>query len=169
MIKLFIGAIYNPNIVTLEIIQEKLSSSYGEIDSISPVFSYDHSTYYNKEMGETLCKIFFSFRDLYHIEKLPAIKRHTNELELEFFSQNGKERFVNLDPGLMTLGKLILMTTKDQQHRVYLEKGIFAELTYYYRAKLWHPFPWAYPDYLRQDYLDFFLELRKKYHAQLTP
>jgi hypothetical protein len=42
-------------------------------------------------------------------------------------------RPLNLDPGYLTEAKLVLATTKDRNHRLYLDRGIFAEVTLCYQ------------------------------------
>ena len=78
----------------------------------------------------------------------------------------GKRR-INIDPGFLSLGKLILATTKDQCHRVYLGKGIFAEVTLFYKQKTFNPWPWTYPDYQSREYLEIFNSIRGIYQEQI--
>jgi len=78
----------------------------------------------------------------------------------------GKRR-INIDPGFLSLGKLILATTKDQCHRVYLGRGIFAEVTLFYKRKTFNPWPWTYLDYKSQEYIDIFNSIRAIYQKQI--
>jgi hypothetical protein len=68
---------------------------------------------------------------------------------------------VNIDPGYITPAKLVLASTKDHAHRIYLRDGIFAEVTLVYRQRKWQPLEWTYPDYRRDDYQQFFTECRE--------
>jgi len=56
---------------------------------------------------------------------------------------------------------LVLATTKDQQHRLYLGQGIYAEVTLAFRSRQWQPLGWTYPDYRRADFQVFFLTCRE--------
>lgn len=159
--KYFVGAIFNRELISPENIADILIKYFGPIDFVSDVFSYDHSSYYHKEMGTQLQKVFFSFTELVNVEKVPGHKIKTNKIEQENFSKEGN-RYVNLDPGYLTLSKMILMTTKDYQHRVYLSEGIFAEPTYFFKDKVLNHYGWTYPDYCREDYKAYFLMLRKQ-------
>jgi hypothetical protein len=81
-----------------------------------------------------------------------------------------ESRPLNLDPGYLTEAKLVLASTKDRDHRVYLDRGIYAEVTLHYqRGRGWQPRPWTYPDYRSEPYLQFFTRcrqyLRKHKHA----
>ena len=78
------------------------------------------------------------------------------------------ERPLNLDPGLLTLGKFMLATTKDQAHRVYLRDGIFAEVTLRFHAGAWEPWPWTYADYREPFVHDFLLKARDHYRQRLS-
>jgi hypothetical protein len=74
---------------------------------------------------------------------------------------------VNLDPGYLEHSKVILASTKNFYHRMYLGRGIFGEVTMHFRRQVWEFFPWTYPDYQSEAYQKFFLELRRLYRAQL--
>jgi hypothetical protein len=65
-------------------------------------------------------------------------------------------RLLNLDPGYLTEAKLVLASTKDHAHRIYLSQGIYAEVTLSYRRGHWRHHDWTYPDYQRSDYQAFF-------------
>ena len=70
-------------------------------------------------------------------------------------------RPLNLDPGYITPAKLVLASTKDHAHRIYLRDGIYAEVTLSFRGRKWQPLEWTYPDYRRDDYQRFFTECRE--------
>jgi hypothetical protein len=67
----------------------------------------------------------------------------------------------------VTLDKLVLATTKDYSHRIYLRDGIYAEVTLYFRKGRFHPFEWTYPDYCTREYIEVFYKIRQIYHSQL--
>jgi hypothetical protein len=56
---------------------------------------------------------------------------------------------------------LVLASTKDHAHRLYLRDGIYAEVTLAYRAKRWQPLEWTYPDFRRDDFQQFFTACRE--------
>ena len=102
-------------------------------------------------------------------ESLATAKLQTNQLEAELAGGSGypEPRPLNLDPGLLTLGKFMLATTKDQAHRIYLQKGIFAEVTLRYQAGAFEPWPWTYADYRQPIVLAFLNEARDYYRQRL--
>ena len=70
------------------------------------------------------------------------------------------ERPLNLDPGYLSEAKLVLATTKDRDHRIYLGQGIFAECTLYFHKQQWQPRDWTYPDFCSTPYRSFLAECR---------
>ncbi len=139
--------------------RERVVARFGPITAESETVRFDAFTdYYAASMGPALLKRFWAFRNLIDPSELPAIKRFTNALEDDFAAMcpGGVARPLNLDPGYLDLGKLILASTKDHAHRVYLRDGIFAETTLIYTKKRWSPLPWTYPDYQSEAYHRFF-------------
>ncbi len=73
---------------------------------------------------------------------------------------NTTETELKLIAADVTQGKLILASTKNHAHRIYLSNGIYAELTLQYRDKRWQKLPWTYPDYCQDEYHEFFKDCR---------
>jgi len=112
-------------------------------------------------MGKNLSRKFISFKHLIDPERLVSIKLFTNKLEEKFLWPGSSRRKINIDPGYLTLSKLILATTKDFSHRIYLGSGIYAEVTLrYLKNKGFQPWEWTYPDYRSKEYLEIFNQLR---------
>jgi hypothetical protein len=145
--------------------REKLEAAYGPVGLASEPFDFLQTTYYETTMGAGLRKQLLCFRDLLSADGLPPVKLHTNALERELAEARlfEEERPLNLDPGLLSLGKFMLATTKDQSHRIYLSQGIFAEVTLRYEAREFVPWPWTYADY-RQDCVRTFLNKARDYY-----
>ena len=116
-------------------------------------------------MGDGLKKQFFSFEKPVMPDQLADIKNSTNEIE-SGYSVNGK-RTVNLDPGYLEESKMILASTKNFSHRIYLKDGIWAELTLSYANGKFVTHPWTYPDYQTELAYDFLSKVREKYISQL--
>ena len=94
---------------------------------------------------------------------LPEWKLASNQWEIDYqqLGRHPEPRPLNLDPGYLTEAKLVLATTKDRDHRLYLSRGIFAEVTLHFHRGTWEARPWTYPDYQRADYHEFFLRCRE--------
>ena len=149
--------------------RQRSLQQWGDMASESVPFSFEDTSYYEKTMGADLSKIFFTFADLIDPEQIVEIKRLTNAWEAEYQALAGhaEERPLNLDPGYITEAKLVLATTKDRDHRIYLRDGIYAEGTLHYYNGAWRKRPWTYPDYQRADYHDFFDKCRIELRTRL--
>lgn len=149
--------------------QQRLEPAFGPVATISPAFRFNQTDYYAATMGTGLCKQFLAFDQLIDPVELASIKLQTNRLEQELASTGGysEPRPLNLDPGLLTLGKFQLATTKDQAHRIYLRDGIFAEVTLHFRAGAWEPWPWTYADYRDVSVRAFLKEVREIYQGKV--
>src|SRR5205085_3042003 len=132
---------------------------------VSPPYSFHQTAYYTPTMGPDLCKQLLAFERLVSPDDLPPIKLRTNALERELADSAAfpEPRPLNLDPGLLSLGKFMLATTKDQAHRVYLRDGIYAEVTLRYQDGAFRPWPWTYADYREPTVLAFLKEARGRY------
>lgn len=139
----------------------EMCEAFGALDLKSKVFAFDYTDYYLEEMGSPLYKQFVAFAKLIPPEALAEVKRATNRIE-ERFRSAGK-RTVNLDPGYVDAARVVLATTKDYDHRVYLQKGIFADVHLRFRHTGLAFNPWTYPDYKSAEAQDFFLKLRELY------
>ncbi len=144
----------------------ELEGLFGPVDMESPPSPFSFTDYYLSELGPDLKRKFLSFGHFIHPKRLAEIKSLANELERRFQCQEGK-RGINIDPGYLEAGKLVLATTKNQQHRICLGKGIYAEVTLRFRRGRFEPWEWTYPDYRSRAYIDFFTKARKLYLEQL--
>ena len=139
-----------------------VEQAWGPIALQSDLFDHRETNYYEATMGADLKKTFFAFQTLVDPAELPHWKLQTNGWETDYQQQSkhSEPRPLNLDPGYLTEAKLILASTKDRDHRIYLRDGIFAENTLYFTKGAWQNRPWTYPDYQRSDYHQFFLRCR---------
>jgi hypothetical protein len=149
--------------------RDRLQEAYGPMALTSPTYDFHQTRYYEPTMGPGLRKLFLVFERLAAPDCLADVKQHTNALEQELVASGGfaEARPLNLDPGVLTLGKFLLATTKDQAHRVYLRDGIFAEVTLRFEAGAFEPWPWTYADYREPEVRAFLKEARDFYRRQL--
>ena len=148
-----------------------LKRKIGPIDEVSETWSFDLTEYYEPEMGAELVRRFVGFQHIGDPVELPHMKILTNDLEARIgrdLALPELPRPVNLDPGYITLSKLVLATTKDFNHRIYLREGIYAECTLRYQAGHWQAWPWTYPDYADARYHAFFTRIREHLKAKLS-
>jgi len=170
-VKLFIGVLV-ANSKFIPKVEERLTAAYGAIDHRSDVIPFDFTDYYENEMGDLIDRVFFSFERLIEADQLLEIKRQTNLFEDELApllrtSSTNVKRPVNLDPGYIEQAKVILASTKNFYHRIYLGGGVFGEVTMHFKNNTYQFFPWTYPDYQSKDYQEFFLRMRHIFRSQL--
>lgn len=164
--KLILGVIYSDKGVFDEAIA-LVKERFGEFDDECEEFSFseDFSTYYDGELGGKGMRKIYSFEKLVDPALQVEIKEFTNELEKRFSDVNG-DRKINLDPGFINHGRLMLPTTKAAGFRIPLARGIHTELTLFFARGAWHKFPWSYRDYQSERVQKFLTRVRKKYLSQ---
>jgi hypothetical protein len=146
----------------------KKEFSVEEIDLQSEIINFDFSNYYNEEMGEELYRYWISFSPSVQLSEVYKLKILSNEIEKKYFSDDNGNRKVNLDPGYVDGSKLVLFSTKNYSHRVYIGEGIFAEVTLLYKHKQFHILEWTYPDYKTSTAIEFFSKVREVYNKEYT-
>ena len=163
--KLIIGVIFHDEEV-LEKALSALKERFGEWDMVSPDYSFSDgfSTYYDSELGGKGTRISYSFKELVDPARQVEIKEFTNALEARFSIDNNRK--INLDPGFINHGRLMLPTTKAAGFRIPLARGIHTELTLFYARGAWHKFPWSYRDYQSDKVQAFLTKARKIYLEQ---
>ncbi|MEX2317956.1 MAG: DUF4416 family protein [Pirellulales bacterium] len=144
--------------------RDRAVERFGIIALTSEAFDFTETDYYTATMGTGLKKQFFALEKPIHPAALADIKLQTNQWEAEYAALgcHAESRPLNLDPGYITPAKLVLASTKDHAHRIYLRRGIYAEITLSFRAGRWQPHEWTYPDYRRADYQLFFTSCRQR-------
>lgn len=142
-----------------------LRKNLGEVDYESNFLPTNRTDYYTGEMGSDLIRKFYAFKRLIYRGKIADIKIYTNGLERKLAIDN--KRRINIDPGYMSLGKFILATTKNQQQRIYLKKGIFAECALRYKEGGFVSWEWTYPDYAAKEYRETLNAIREVYRKQI--
>jgi hypothetical protein len=166
-----IAAVFSRHAELFGLTQATLRNAWGPISLASDPFPFDYTTYYDREMGANLQKCFWAF-DLAEPADLADWKIQTNALELELSQRLTSHEFqearpLNIDPGYVTEAKLVLATTKDRDHRIYLRDGIFAEVTLYFHKGEWRTRPWTYPDYSDSRNIPFFEQCRDHLRSSL--
>lgn len=146
--------------------RERLIGLFGPVDMESEIMDFDFTHYYDREMGSPLFRRFVSFEQLITGDALVEAKRRTNEMEAQFAAAGGPARPINLDPGYIESSKLVLASMKNFSHRIYLGRGVYAEVTLMYHKGRWDALPWTFPDYASGRYNPFLTAARDKLRAQ---
>ncbi len=148
-------------------VRAALELKFGRIDDESEPAPFDFTDYYEPEMGKSLVRQWLAFAPLRPLDRIAEVKLATNELENTWWRPDGTRK-VNLDPGFLTLHNLILATTKNYAHRIYVGNGIFAEVTLLYRDGRFQALNWTYPDYQSATATEFLFRVRAGYVVKLS-
>ncbi len=163
-VKLFCGVLFSDETL-LNQATENLVVTYGALDYKSPLYPFDMTDYYQAEMGTPIYRIFLSFRPLINPGRLAGIKIECNKLE-DALAIAG-QRKVNLDSGYLDYDKVVLASAKYNAHKIYLDLGIYADLTLRYEKGRFIPSQWCFPDFRTGVYESAFLHMRALYKGQL--
>ena len=166
-VKLFSGMLSN-DVRLFDEAAELLAAEYGPIDMKSGLVPWNWTDHYREEMGNGLLRRFVFFERLADPAVLPSLKLFTNRAEERFATRDGiPRRRINLDPGYLTEAKVVLATTKDYAHRIYIGAGIYAEVPLNYHGNGFVPLGTTYPDYRSAEVLLLFTRARELLRSAL--
>jgi len=158
-----VGAVMLVPGVNIEDIARLISDFHDAEITLSYGFSVQEFTnYYDREMAPEITKYFYYLHKLRPIEGAEEWKKWSLSLEENIADQLNHNRPINVDPGYLTLSKLILFSTKGFSHRIYIRDRIYAEVTLQYRHNEFHVLPWTYSDYQTEEAMTFWREARAK-------
>jgi hypothetical protein len=171
-VKLIVGMISQRETL-FSLAEEAMRALWGEIDLASEVLIFDQTTYYAKSMGDSLLRKLVSFEKLIDPGALAKIKHQSNELEEKLAKHpEGKKlqvkRPINLDPGYIEPSKLVLASTKNYSHRIYIGESMYAETTLHFHKGRWQAWPFTYPDYGSGLYDPFLNQARTRLLEQVS-
>jgi hypothetical protein len=166
-VKLIVGLLASRE-AWLDAAAKRLAACFGPVDLASDPIPFTFTDYYAAQMGVGLLRKFVAHQRLIPPDDLASIKVRTNALEAELAADLDADvpRPVNLDPGLLEGSKLVLASTKDQAHRIYLGQGIYAEITLTFCRGEFVAAPWTYRDYRTDAYHAFLKRARERYLHQ---
>src|SRR5262249_21384542 len=149
--------------------RERLEQTSRPVGLASEPFLFDQTSYYEATMGPDLRKQLLAFERLVPPDCLPDVKLHTNALEGELAATRTfpEERPLNLDPGLLALGKFLLATTKDQAHRIDLRDGILGKERLSNSVAAWNRWPCTSAEYRLAAVHTFLEQARDFYRNRL--
>ena len=167
-VKLFVGLLSSDDSLFDEA-ADVLSESFGPIAVKSGFLPFSHTQFYQVEFGTGLKRQFIFFKDEVSPGDLVEIKQKTNSMEQRWAVKTGQgsKRRINIDPGYMNLAKVVLASTKDVAHRIYLSDGIYAETTLLFRFGRFQVLDHTYPDLRADSTLDLFTDVRNRFLRKL--
>ena len=148
---------------------KRLKGNSEKLTFESDVWPFTQTDYYKEQTGGEIQRQFVSLENLIDPGELADIKHKTNKLEQDLAGRLALDlpRPVNLDPGIIEPSKLVLATTKNFSHRIYIGKLMYAEVTLIYEKGSWQALPYTFPDYRLDYYHKFFSKVRAKLLEQL--
>jgi hypothetical protein len=158
--RLVLGILRAPTVPLAEIL-DAVEARFGPVGLRSAERAFSHSSYYDREMGASPDRCYVCLATPWDPGELADAKVATNELEGRW--AEGGRRKVNLDPGTLNLVQVVLASGKPAAHRVYVGRGIYAEIEYTSEKGTFRPLPWTYPDYGEPSTVAFFNELRESH------
>jgi Domain of unknown function (DUF4416) len=166
--KYFVGLL-SSDAALLSTIEQDLAEVLGLIDERSETSPWNASDYYKSEMGSGLLRCFLSFARLASPGELAAIKLKAQQIEAKYCVPSSKAmvRRVNVDPGYVDAAKVVLASTKNAGHRIYLGSGIYAETALFYYNGAFQFCHYTYPDFRWPQTLSFLRSVRDSYLEQL--
>ncbi len=143
----------------------RLEALWGPIARRSAPLEFPDTRLYAPAMGRGLTRIFYVFGGLFPQDCLPAAKRAACALEEEIAREASwpVPRPINLDPGLVSEGRLVLASTKDRGHRLPRADGVYEEITLLFFEGAFQPLLWTYPDFRAPDVRAFFEQVRAEF------
>ncbi len=153
----------------LQVARDTCTAEFGPTDLISEIWPFTQTQYYKDQAGENILRQFIAVEQLIDPGDLAAIKLKANEIEQNLAKELNLPlpRPVNLDPGIIEPSKLILASTKNFSHRIYIGSSIYAELTLSFVKGTWQSYSYTFPDYKELRYHDFLSKVREKLVTQL--
>jgi hypothetical protein len=162
-VKLFVVTLHcDPEI--LQSASSEMMNRFGPIDWQSEDFPFDVTNYYENEMGTGLLRKFYSFQNLIMPDEIADIKIFTNELETKYRTDKGRR--INLDPGYLDTYKVVLASTKFGGQKIYVGKGIYADMTLVMYKGQWDSFAWGFPDFKSRRYDAVLSKIRDLYKGK---
>lgn len=156
-VKLIVGILY-PTDEWFDWTLEELKLFWGEPEMLSDGVPFTTTDYY-RDIAPCLFRRFVCFRGLFGAGGLADWKRASGVIE----AKSRAPRVVNVDPGYVDGARLILASTKDHAHRIYLRDGIYAEVTMRYRFGKWVAFDYTFPDFVSGVYDKFLAGVRRRW------
>jgi Domain of unknown function (DUF4416) len=162
-VKFFIAVLFKDH-ADLDKARQLFVGCWGAVDFEGADHPFDVTDYYAREMGEPLYRRILAFETLREPTLLVDMKLACNDIE-ERLRAHGM-RTVNCDAGYLDHNKVLLASAKEAGQKIYLDKGIYADLAGRYKSGKYRPFEWSFPDFKDGRYDDELCAVRALYMEQ---
>ena len=156
LVKRVAGVLY-PDEARWAWVLDELTRLWGTPDLVSKPVPFTMTDYY-RDIAPFLLRRFVCLPALADAGGLADWKRQSREIEGR---SRAPVRAVNIDPGYVDGARLVLASTKDHAHRIWLRDGIYAEVTLRWRFGKWESFDYTFPDF-RSGVYDGFLSAARR-------
>ena len=163
-VKYVIAVLYR-NREALERAKNAVCGQWGTLDFEGDDHLFDVTDYYEPEMGTPLYRRLMAFETLYPPTLIVDMKLGCNDIE-DILAEEGK-RTINLDAGYLDHNKYLLASAKEAGQKVYIDRGIYADLSGRYKGGKYRPFEWSFPDFRDGRYDEELLAIRRLYMEQI--
>lgn len=143
-VKYFIAVLFKDR-ADLERARELIIGRWGELDFEGTDHLFDVTDYYEQEMGAPLFRRLLAIEKLYEPTLVVDMKLACNEIEDRLAA--GGRRMVNCDAGYLDHNKVLLASAKEAGQKIYIDRGIYADLAGRYKSGKYRPFEWSFPDF----------------------
>ncbi len=143
-----------------------LESHFGSLELSSETYAFDLSDYYSGEMGNELTRKWHSFSTLGDASHLVEWKYACVGIEDRFLDPDGN-RNVNIDPGYLDYGKLVLASFKSAPDKIYMGRGVWAHICLRYGHGQFAAPDHSFPDFIDGRFNEFMLQVRRRYRERL--
>jgi len=148
----------------LDAVLSDLKGYFGVTDILGEWRVFDHTNYYEEEMGAGLKRCFVSFEKLLPPEAAVEFKGWTTDVENRYRVDD--RRKVNLDAGYLDSNKVVLVTGKHGGHKIAVAPAVWIDFLLWYN-KGWLAHPWAFPDFRDGGFFPTFMKMRTRFKAQI--
>ena len=124
----------------------RLEPAFSPVDHQGAALPFNQTDYYQAEMGGGLRRVLVSFSSLVSPAELAVAKHAAAAVEDALRNPSG-DRTVNVDVGYLDLFKVVLASFKGRGQKLYLGRGVWADLTLTYSEGRFHPLAWTFPDF----------------------
>lgn len=162
---MLLAAVLYADEASLEAGLRRLETAFAPLAWRGPAHAFDLTDYYAEEMGRGLQRVLVAFRGLVPPGFLVEAKWRAAGVE-DALRRGGRRR-VNVDVGYLDEFKLVLASFKGRGNKLYLARGVWADMTLTYGRGRFEPLPWSFPDFRDGRYDADLRAIRERYKAAL--
>lgn len=140
-------------------VKERLESTFSTVlfeSNPLPRWTFDPGDRLNVRSGYNTRVL--SFKKYISRERLPIVRKKCVDVRNKYYSKDPTLRVV---PGYLNYHNMILSSTSDDFHRLYLSNGVFSEVVYQYEKLQYKPIQTAPSFFENKDVLYYFSTLRE--------